>query len=310
LVALGAGTVLNERSALFDSFRRGKRVLRLAKSQAAAAFAEDRMLGPGGLAAYLCVPLNSGAIAVATRRVVIDSAQADQVEALVKRLVPSIDKLVHKRDADAGRALVRNLALRLYGAIDSERARIARDLHDDQAQLLAAARIALEARPEKAKAILREAEQRLRSRLKTLRPATLGGSTLKGSLESEIQRLEDAGIEARLLRIDGARGLDRSVQNLCYQVACEAVSNVIRHSRAAGAEISLERVRDRVVLSISDDGRGIGPRKGRGMGLSGIADRVELIGGRLTIDTHPGRTRIVAEIPVAMRIRANREQSR
>ena len=207
------------------------------------------------------------------------------------------------------RALMQSLALRLFGAIDAERARIARDLHDDQAQLMTAARIALEVPRPKARRILREIEQTLRTRLRDLRPATIGRATLKAGLEGERQRLIDAGLEARLLRVAGAHALSRPLQNVCWQVAREAVSNIIRHARAKHVELSLERAGNFVRLKVVDDGRGAHRSRrrtenvgmGLGMGLSGLAERVALIGGTLQVGSQASGTCVTAEIPALPR---------
>ena len=251
--------MLDAQSALFDSFSRATPVSRLSGTPPGAPYREDRIFPRGGFSSYLCLPLGlpfaSGVIALAARES-IDPAAARRAEAIAARLAPIIDAFTLRREMRTQRALMQSLALRLYGAIDAERARIARDLHDDQAQLMTAARIAIEAPRPKARRILREIEQTLRTRLRDLRPATIGRATLKASLEGERQRLIDAGLEARLLRVAGARALSRPLQNVCWQVAREAVSNIIRHARAKHVELSLERAGDFVRLKVADDGRG------------------------------------------------------
>ena len=79
-----------------------------------------------------------------------------------------------EREAARRNRLVRQLALRMFSAIDEERARIARDLHDDQAQLLAAAKIAIDGPPEAARSIFAQVEGELRRKTRELRPVTLG----------------------------------------------------------------------------------------------------------------------------------------
>jgi signal transduction histidine kinase len=293
---------LDERSALVESISRRASILRSANAPPGARCHEDRLFAENGFSSYLCLPFDGGAIALAAGGA-IEPAIVGRAEKLVERIAPVIKVRTLEREADARRRLVQSLALRLFGAIDAERARIARDLHDDQAQLLAAARLALTAPRAKANRIFAEIEQRLRARLRALRPATLGRATLRAALAAEVQRLADAGIEARL-EVKGARRLKRPLQNVCYQVAREAVSNIIRHSGARHVELSLRQLRDRARLSIVDDGRGIRQRGDRGMGLSGLAERVELIGGSLKIESRRAGTRVVAEIPVPTLSRA------
>jgi signal transduction histidine kinase len=205
-----------------------------------------------------------------------------------------------EREGAARSGLVRHLALRMFTAIDGERARIARDLHDDQAQLLAAAKIALEGGREEARAIFKQIEIELRRKTRELRPATLGRATLDAGIEREFRRVADAGIVATLMH-SGATSeseISRPVQQLCFQVVREALSNVIQHARAKSVEVVVERVDSAARVSVIDDGCGINSATdGDGNGLAGVRERLELMGGRLTVESRAGRTILVAEIP-------------
>jgi signal transduction histidine kinase len=92
--------------------------------------------------------------------------------------------------------------------------------------------------------------------------------------------------------------LTRPVQQLCYQVVREALSNVIRHADATLVEIGVEKRGGRVRLSIFDNGKGMsdGGERG-GMGLGGLGERLDLMGGKLRIESRAGSTRLIAEIP-------------
>lgn len=293
--ALAPITPLDAASAIAESFRRQTTILRCAEADATAVYHEDRVFAR--YPAYACVPFEYGAIALAARKRV-EARALRPVEALLGRLNPLVGRWLIEGEAERLRALVRDLGLRMFGAVDSERARIARDLHDDQAQLLAAARLALEADRNKARVIFTKLEDELRTRLREMRPATLGRFSLRGALLAEFERLKAAGVRARLTGGAGAGRLSRPIQQVCYQVAREALSNVIRHSGASEAEVSLERLSGRVRLAVSDNGRGIPERvRNRGMGLAGLTERLELLGGTLRIDSRPGLTRLCAEIP-------------
>jgi signal transduction histidine kinase len=201
-------------------------------------------------------------------------------------------------EADRSRRLVRNLGLRIFSAIDAERARIARDLHDHQAQLLAAARIGIEAGPDEARGIFKQLEDSLRLRVRELKPPALGRSTLAEGLRYELRRLADGGIKTRLLHPDRMNALTRPIQQLCYQVAREALANVVRHAHASRVEIGLEKRGSWVTLSVVDNGKGIHDTNGRGgIGLDGLNERLALMGGRLRVESKTGATRLIAEIP-------------
>ncbi|HYR78404.1 MAG TPA: ATP-binding protein, partial [Candidatus Dormibacteraeota bacterium] len=78
----------------------------------------------------------------------------------------------------------------------------------------------------------------------------------------------------------------------------EALSNAIRHARATSVEVRLERTAVAARISVIDDGRGIeSVGSGEGTGLSGVRERLELMGGSLTVQSRAGRTTIMAEIP-------------
>jgi signal transduction histidine kinase len=295
---------LEDGCALADSLRRNSIIVRTPASARAAVYPEDRIFA--GFAAYACVPLDSAAVALAARQP-IETATIASLEALATRVGPIVAGWLAQAEVEQLRRLVRNLGLRMFGAIDTERARIARDLHDHQAQLLAASRIALEAGPDEARGVLKQLEEALRLRVRELRPATLGRSTLADALRYEMRRLADAGIKVRLLHEQRMNALTRPVQQVCYQVAREALSNVIRHAEATRVEIGVEKLGDLVRLSIIDNGKGAGragnggaeevSRRGTGMGLTGLGERLEFMGGGFKIESRAGGTRFVAEIP-------------
>jgi signal transduction histidine kinase len=291
--ALASLPPLDAQSALADSFKRRATILRAVNRNRAGVYREDRLFER--FSSYVCVPFHEGAVALASNSVIDDTVVAG-VKALAARIDPIIDCWKMEAENERLRRLVRSLGLRMFGAIDTERARIARDLHDHQAQLLAAARLALEADPDEARGVFKQLEQALRLRMRELRPATLGRSSLSEALRYELRRLGDTGVKGRLAHADLMDALTRPVQQLCYQVAREALSNVIRHSGASRVEISVEKRGSRVRLSILDNGKGIA-KSSSGMGLSGLVERLELMGGRFRIESRPGSTRLVADIP-------------
>jgi signal transduction histidine kinase len=112
-------------------------------------------------------------------------------------------------------------------------------------------------------------------------------------------------IKAHILYPAKARTLSRPVQQLCYQVVREAISNVIRHSGATRVEIAVEKSDGIARLRIDDNGKGLRPTRnkaeagktGNGMGLSGLTERLELMGGNFRIERLANITRLTTEIP-------------
>ncbi len=295
--SLGASLSLDGKSALADAMRRRATVVRSAAGRRTGAFHEDQLFK--NFADYLCVPFEGGAIALASAKPPEAAARA-RAEALAARLGPVSAGWVAAEHAARLRELVRALGARLFGAVEAERARIARDLHDDQAQLLAAARLALEGGRDQARGIFERLEAELRVRLRELRPAELGKRTLGTALRAELDRLAAGGMDTRLKGIAAANRLSPNVRQVCYQVAREALANIVRHARATRAEILVERDAGVARLTVSDNGRGIEPRAqaAGGMGLGGLAERLEFLGGAMRVELSRGMTRLVAEIPL------------
>ena len=295
--ALSAAFSLDAKSALAEAMRRQATVVRSAGARRAGAWHEDRLFH--SFADYLCVPFDGGAIALASARP-LEAAARERAEALAARLGPVSAGWAAAEHAAHLRELVRALGLRLFGAVEAERARIARDLHDDQAQLLAAARLALEGGRDEARAIFERLEAELRMRLRELRPAELGKRTLGAALRAELDRLAAAGMVTQLKGIAAANRLPPNIRQVCYQVAREALANVVRHARATRAEVLVERDAGVARLTVSDNGRGIEPgaRTADGTGLGGLAERLEFLGGAMRVESGRGMTRLVAEIPL------------
>lgn len=195
------------------------------------------------------------------------------------------------------RARAAKLGLRMFTAIDDERAKIARDLHDEQAQLIAAAQIALESGGGQGREIFRRASEELRRRIRGLKSAPLGDMDLDRALAAEFTMLTEAGITPKLMFGPGAKRLSRSAQQLCWHVAREALANVIRHANASRVEVTILRQSPGAVISITDNGDGITAKSRRGAGLDGLSDRLRLMGGKLALQSARGTTRLVAEIP-------------
>jgi signal transduction histidine kinase len=245
----------------------------------------------------VCVPLESGAVVLSSRAPVSD-AERERLSAAVARLVPILRAWRLGFELSEQRALTRRLAYRMFTAVDQERARIARDLHDDHAQLITATRVALNGGGEQARAMLERIEGEVRRKIRELKPLSLGRTSLAHALSIEVARLNDAGIEATLSGLSIAAKLSPAVRNQCWQFTREAIANVIRHSRATRVEISLALRSGLAVIAVADNGRGIEETAvEKGGGLGGMRERLSLLGGRLRIDSRPGATVVSAEIP-------------
>jgi signal transduction histidine kinase len=198
---------------------------------------------------------------------------------------------------------------RLVGATDAERQRIERDLHDGTQQRLVSIAMTLGLAESKLAAdrtavqpVLREAREaltvalaELRELTQGIRPAILVERGLAAALDDLSRR---AALPVRLdITISGR--LPEQVEGAAYFVASEALANAAKHSHASEVRLVALRQADVLVMEVVDDGIG-GAAAGGGSGLRGLADRVEALGGRLTVSSPPGRgTTLRAEIPCA-----------
>ena len=216
---------------------------------------------------------------------------------------------------------IEDLAGRLITAQEAERARIARDLHDDISQQLAAISIAMSEcrRPElQARGELLEVltvvqgqtielAEGIRLLSHDLHPGALKHAGLVDAVRSHCREFAkqqpiDVAVEA-----DEDLAIPYNTTALClYRVVQEAVHNVAKHANARQVRVTVRRVGEEVQLAVVDDGTGFdlanAREQGGGLGLRSIEERVRLVGGRLSIQTAPnmGTTIMVwVKVPVS-----------
>jgi signal transduction histidine kinase len=196
---------------------------------------------------------------------------------------------------------------RLVEATETERRRIERDLHDGTQQRLVSIAMTLGLAESKLAAdrpavepVLREARDaltvalaELRELTQGIRPAILVERGLAAALDDLSRR---AALPVRLdVAVSGR--LPEQVEGAAYFVASEALANAAKHSHASEVRLAASHKDGVLVLEVTDDGIG-GAAAGGGSGLRGLADRVEALGGRLTVSSPPGRgTTLRVEIP-------------
>jgi two-component system, NarL family, sensor histidine kinase UhpB len=213
----------------------------------------------------------------------------------VARIELAFLRMIRRLEAERRRA--GTAALR---AQEEERARVARDLHDEVNQSLTGLLLRLEAVREAAPPVLEPqlAETRvlankamgeLLSLARQLRPTALDDLGLAAAIAGQVEQVRRPGLGAELAADDDFAGLDDDVQLVVYRVAQEALTNAARHSEADRIVVSLRRAGDGVELEIRDDGRGFAfEQSERGLGIAGMRERALLIGAELTIESRPG----------------------
>jgi two-component system sensor histidine kinase UhpB len=185
-------------------------------------------------------------------------------------------------------------------AQEEERARVARDLHDEVNQSLTGLLLRLEAarstappqlEPELAetKALANQAMRELLSLARQLRPTALDDLGLAAAVAGLVERLGEGEIEGTIEVGGDFADLSDDVGLVVYRVAQEALSNVTRHAGAAHVAVTLRRDAAGVELTVADDGRGFAfAESERGLGIGGMRERALLVGGELTIESRPG----------------------
>jgi len=212
-------------------------------------------------------------------------------------------------NAEAHTALMTSRA-RIVATADETSRRIERDLHEmaqkrlvSSALLLRAAQAAvppdlgqLRGDLDRVATGLAGAMDEMRDIARGIHPAVLTGRGLGPALTSLTRR---SPIPVRLDLPVQAR-LPESVEITAYYVVSEALVNAAKHANPSAVQVAVEAFDGVLRLSVTDDGVG-GADPARGSGLVGLRDRVEAIGGTLTVQSRPGEgTRLVAEIPVAV----------
>ncbi|WPO74636.1 MULTISPECIES: GAF domain-containing sensor histidine kinase [unclassified Streptomyces] len=200
--------------------------------------------------------------------------------------------------------------------IAEERSRLAHELHDAVSQKLFSLRLTAQAAaalvdrdPSRAKgelqqvaALAAEAADELRAAVVELRPAALDEDGLVATLRTHIQVLHRAHSAEVTFESNGVRALPASQEEAMLRVAQEALHNALRHSGAARVQVLLDKRGAGAVLRVADDGTGFDPkairRAGRHLGLVSMRDRASGVGGRLTVESVPGKgTTIEMEVP-------------
>ncbi len=208
-------------------------------------------------------------------------------------------------ELDAWRVVARSAAI---AAQEVERSRLAREIHDGPAQVLANAILGLElceqiARrsPERLsdelgrlQGLTREGLVEVRRFIFDLRPSTLADHGLLATLRRYVADYQAFfGLQVELIAPDALPPLTREQEIAAFRIVQESLQNVQKHARAAAVTVRLELDQDALAVTIRDDGRGFTPRQEEptllsGAGLGGMRERAAAIGGELRIASQPG----------------------
>lgn len=255
--------------------------------------------------------------------------QPDEVLARVRthvdlhRLQSRLEEVVAQRtaqlqEAHAGlrdsQAQLQELAGFLQSVREEERARIARELHDELGQALTALRIDLawlrgkctplgptvEERATAAHALVERSIDALRRISEGLRPGMLDVLGLAAAIEHHVAQFQErTGIPCSLAMNREEFEVGERLAIAIFRIVQEALTNIMRHAAASRVSVIIEDADSHIRVRIEDDGKGfVLPTAKKTFGLLGIQERAKMLGGRIDIDSRPGAgTRIEAWFP-------------
>lgn len=255
----------------------------------------------------------------AEREARLQAADAEKARLELEQTHQELELRVHQRTKELSDKAeeVRQLNVRLLRLQDQERRRIARELHDSTGQNLAAMKMVLDQMAPEGKGrkigtmvdeltkVNAEMSRQLRTMSYLLHPPLLDEVGLPSALKWYAEGYEQrSGIKVELdLGADFGRLFDE-MEIALFRVAQECLTNIHRHSGSATARIRLTRDAERVVLGISDHGKGIDSTHLRdgvvvpGVGLMGIRERIQQFGGKAEIVSTVDGTTVTATIPL------------
>jgi signal transduction histidine kinase len=247
----------------------------------------------------------------ALRRVLGGNGSADSVLAQAVGLFAaclSPFEMSHRGAQEGTRAL-----RRLNEILEGELKRIAHALHDEAGQLLASVHIAIadvagglppesRARFEEVERLLKQIELELRSLSHELRPTLLDNLGLVPALQMLAERVaKRSGLGVAVSGKLHAR-LPPAVETALYRIVQEALNNAVKHAHAKSVTIDLQQAPGKVACVVRDDGMGFAKHRSRsdeGLGLIGIRERLNALGGLLRVDSNPRRgTTLRVDIPL------------
>jgi signal transduction histidine kinase len=269
------------------------------------------LAGPGRRTrSELDVPMVAGG-----RTIGVLNVESDRRRAFAPEDVPYLAGLAGQlaQAIENGRLAARAREL----AAAEERARLARDLHDEtmqslvvigrQLDLLAldlADPAAAQRRLDAVHDLVDRTLEGVRRVSKNLRPAVLEDLGLAAAVEARAEELGAIGLHVDVSMSGTSQRLSPAVEYAAYRVVQEALNNVARHAGTGEAQVDIQVTRDELTVVIADAGRGFRPRTvtdptDEGQGLTGMRDRTAEIGGQLRVESAPGKgTRVQLWVPL------------
>ncbi len=251
-----------------------------------------------------------GVLNVASTRTPFTEEDQRLLRVVADRVAPAIERGWLVETVEESRLRLAALSQRLVDVQEAERRDIARELHDEIGQLLTGLLFRIEGHgagggspKEEMTAIVHDLILRARNLSMNLRPPMLDDLGLLSALTWQIDRFEtQTGIHVEFHHSGLDRRFDPQVEITAFRIVQEALTNVARHAGVTKAKVDIAAGAEALGVRIEDEGRGFdvgAALAARSSGLNGMRERSRLAGGRLDIESAPGRgTRLSSELPL------------
>ena len=258
-------------------------------------------------------------LAASNMELALEITQRKVAEAALKKSENHYSQLLEK--SELLQEQLRRLSRQVLSAQEEERKEISRELHDVVAQTLTGINVRLAALKKEASVNTKGLDRNIAStqRLveksvdivhrfaRELRPAVLDDLGLIPALHSFMKIFgARTGLLAHLTAFAAVENLDAAKRTVLYRVAQEALTNVARHAKASRVDVNIRQQNGAACMEIKDDGksfeveRRLHAKGSKRLGLLGMRERVEMVGGTFCIESSPGHGTIVrVEIPLA-----------
>ena len=212
------------------------------------------------------------------------------------------------QEAEEARRELRKLSARLVNAQEEERRNLSRELHDEIGQAMSAMLVELgrleaaplenEIRRQRLASVRRMAETSvgmIRNMALLLRPSMLDDLGLVPALRWQAREVtRRTGLKVKMVADEIPDELPDSHRTCVYRVVQEALNNCAKHAQATEIRVTVRQDQDGLSVSVQDDGIGFDPSQEKGMGLLGMEERVDRLGGLLRIEAHPGHGTVLS----------------
>jgi signal transduction histidine kinase len=263
--------------------------------------------------------LSPDTLAASNLELSLEITQRKAAEEALKKSERHYSQLLEK--SERLQEQLRQLSRQILSAQEDERKKISRELHDVIAQTLTGINVRLAALKKEAalntkgldrniartQRLVEKSVNIVHQFARELRPAVLDDLGLIPALHSFMKLFSArTGVRTHLKAFADVEQLDTARRTVLFRVAQEALTNVARHAKASRVEVSIQKLPDGVCMKIKDDGKSfqvervIAGQGNKRLGLLGMRERVEMVGGTFCVESAPGQgTTVRVEIPFA-----------